>query len=221
MRSGARSSWPSVRAEPSRAAERIRSVIGARASARLGWRRAARPRGHRGVSTPRVCEEPVDRRDSAALARRRVPLLPARSRVARVVEAEQRRMVVVSLGRSAPASVRRRLPAVEAVGRRSAVAGRASRRCSPGSRRASPGQGGARTRRLVDVDQAMASPPDPREPGPRDRDRSRPDRRRDARSPPVEPPRGRPRVQAARPREVLPPVVQHVDERVPDLARRP
>src|SRR5262249_9125782 len=76
-------------------------------------------------------------------------------------------------------------------------------------------------RPLVDTEPPVTQPAHAREPRPRRPHRRRPCRPRRRPPPTLEPPRSRPRVQAARSRDVLAPILQHVDQRRANLARRP
>ncbi len=75
-------------------------------------------------------------------------------------------------------------------------------------------------RPLVGIDTPVPQPAHSRDPAARRPHRRRPRRGRRRCPPPGEPRRGRPRIETARSRDVLPPVLQHVDQRVPDLPRR-
>jgi hypothetical protein len=74
--------------------------------------------------------------------------------------------------------------------------------------------------RFIDIDESVSSPPDAGEPRPRRRNGRGPRWNDDRRSPAGKPPRRRSRIESAHIPEMLPDILQHVDERVPDLARR-
>src|SRR5437016_1998323 len=76
-------------------------------------------------------------------------------------------------------------------------------------------------RRVLRIDQPEPPPPDRREPGARRDGRATRHRRWSHSGPAVKPRGGGTRIEPASVRQVLSPVLQNVDESVPNLARRP
>lgn len=83
-----------------------------------------------------------------------------------------------------------------------------------------PHRRSSRTRCLTETEEPMAAPSHAGEPGPCPGNRRRIARTRARAAPTVEPPRGRSWVEPDGTAHVLAPVGEHVDERVPYLARR-
>jgi hypothetical protein len=77
-----------------------------------------------------------------------------------------------------------------------------------------------RSRCLANVDWSVSPPPNSREPGAGDGNGCGPQRPRPRHPPAVEPAGRRPRVEPTRARDVFPPVLEYVDERVSNLAWR-